>query len=343
MGRDLEQHLEHILTEVVPERGAAQDGLDVDYVAEIEARPQPPHLVRGLEQWNAGHFYEQHETLEWLWRATADPVRDAFKGIIQSGVGAYHVLQNNRRGALGKWTGAIGYLEPFAGLHPYGIAVGHLRTQIERLRQALLDDEDPDWPAFHARVRALRVHWQPKVAEPRVTALLRRFDRAWYASDSPLSVEASLEGITETEASWHLETDVPTLRQVLREIGARKMVAADRCFGEGALAPGVPTAARDAVTPPESWRKFMRWLTEAHEAVREPLGFLRDEELDEKRPILRSGTPAEGVPAGAATIRRIIENNVEHDFFDAGRIRMLRRIYECTRTDVPVVPVTAHQ
>jgi len=77
MSQRLKQHLEHILTDVVPQRGAAQAGMNEPYIKEIEARLQPAHLVRGLEQWNAGSFYEQHETLEWLWRATPDAVRDA--------------------------------------------------------------------------------------------------------------------------------------------------------------------------------------------------------------------------------------------------------------------------
>lgn len=310
MGRSLEEHLDHILEDVVPNRGAAQDGLDPEYIAEVETRPQPPHLVRGLEQWNASRFYEQHETLEWLWRATDEPVRDAIKGIIQSGVGAYHVLKDNRRGALGKWTGAIGYLEPFAGARPYGIDVRDLRRQVLDLRQHLLDTEDPDWQALHERVRRMQVQWEADIAEPAVTALLRRFDRAWQ--DSPISLEAAIEGLSEDEAEWSPASEILAIRQHLRNVGARKAVAADRCFGDGTLE--MDDAQAEA---PASWRKFGHWLVEMHEELREPVGFLEDEQLNEIREM----------PAGRFTIERIIEDNIEHDFYDAGRLAVLRALY----------------
>src|SRR5438445_13084309 len=37
--------------------------------------PAPQALLRGVEQFNAGEFFEQLETLELLWRDTAAPVR----------------------------------------------------------------------------------------------------------------------------------------------------------------------------------------------------------------------------------------------------------------------------
>lgn len=307
----LKKHLQHILSDVVPQRGAAQGGMEAGYIKEIALRTQPPHLVRGLEQWNGGRFYEQHETLEWLWRATPDAVRDALKGIIQSGVGAYHAQKGNRRGALGKWTGAIGYLKPFEGLYPYGIDTGDLRQQVLEARQALLDDEQepPDWEAHLARVNRMQIRWEVRVAEPRVTALLRRFDRAWQ--DSPLSVEANMHGVSEKEALWVPASGVRSIRHLLEHLGMAKMVATNRCFGDGRL-------QFADVTPPERWRKVLRWLTKAHEGLREPLGFLQDEQLDELRPIF----------AQSLSIEQLIEANIEHDYYHAGEINRLREVYQ---------------
>ncbi|MGH2542370.1 MAG: DUF309 domain-containing protein [Ardenticatenaceae bacterium] len=311
----LEEHLQHILADVVPERGAAQDGMDETYIREIEARVQPPHLVRGLEQWNTGRFYEQHETLEWLWRATPDPVRDMMKGIIQAGVGALHVQRRNRRGALGKWTGSIGYLEPFVDMQPYGIEVGDLRAQIAEARQALLDDtaEPPVWEAHTQRVRALRVRWEPRIAEPRVTALLRRFDRAWQ--DSSLSVEVNLEGIEEEEAEW-APAGARSIRSLIEHLGSGKEMMANRCFGDGTL-------DFAAVTPPDDWRKLRQWLVDAHERVREPLGFLQDPQLESLRPMF----------GRMISIERIIEAGIEHDFYHAGEINRTREMY--SRSSAP--------
>lgn len=305
MADRLAEHLAHILSDVVPSRGAAQGGLDAAYSREVEARAQPPLLARGLEQWNTHRFYEQHETLEWLWRATHEPVRDMLKGIIQSGVGAYHVLNGNRRGALGKWTGAIGYLEPFAALHPYGVDIGHLRAQVQEARQALLDDAEPDWAAHHARVQGFSLRWEPRPAEPRVTALLRRLDRAW--SESPLSIETNSAGVTEEEASWLPAEGMRSIRALLAHLGAGKRVTANGCFGDGQL-------GFTDVTPPDEWRVLLRWLLEAHEAIREPLGFLHDAALNEPRPMFGRVLPLE----------QLIEASIEHDFYHAGEVNLLR-------------------
>ena len=311
MSKRLKQHLQHILTHVVPQRGAAQAGMEVHYIKEIEARTQPPHLVRGLEQWNGGHFYEQHETLEWLWRATPDPVRDALKGIIQSGVGAYHVQRRNRRGALGKWTGAIGYLKPFDGRYPYGIDIAHLRQQVLAARQSLLDDEQelPNWEAHLARVDAMQIRWEMRIAQPRVTALLRRLDRAWQ--DSKLSVEANMHALTEEEANWVFPEGVRSIRDLLVDLGTTKIVSTNRCFGDRQL-------EFADLMPPQRWRKFLRWLTDAHEGLREPLGFLQDGQLDDLRPMFEQ----------TLSIEQIVEANIKHDFNHAGEIKRLREVYQ---------------
>jgi predicted metal-dependent hydrolase len=50
----------------------------------------PPQLLRqGIAQFNAGHYFECHETLEALWRSETRPVRDLYQGILQVGWIAY--------------------------------------------------------------------------------------------------------------------------------------------------------------------------------------------------------------------------------------------------------------
>ncbi len=62
--------------------------------------PPPPLLLRGIEQFNRGEFFEQHETLEELWRAEPDDVRYLYQGILQVGVGFLHLSRGNYRGAV---------------------------------------------------------------------------------------------------------------------------------------------------------------------------------------------------------------------------------------------------
>jgi predicted metal-dependent hydrolase len=56
--------------------------------------------LKGIEQFNAGEYWECHETLEALWRAEPRPVRDLYQGILQIGVAFYHLRNDNYEGAL---------------------------------------------------------------------------------------------------------------------------------------------------------------------------------------------------------------------------------------------------
>jgi uncharacterized protein len=76
---------------------------------------QPPAaLLRGIEQFNAGEFFEQHETLEILWRETSAPVRGLYHGILQVGVGLHHWRRQNYHGAAVLLEEGIERLRPFA-------------------------------------------------------------------------------------------------------------------------------------------------------------------------------------------------------------------------------------
>lgn len=76
--------------------------------------PAPPELTSGIEQFNAGEFFEQHETLELLWRDTRAPVRSLYHGILQVGVGFHHWRNGNFHGASTLLEEGIERLHQFA-------------------------------------------------------------------------------------------------------------------------------------------------------------------------------------------------------------------------------------
>src|SRR3982074_1358618 len=76
--------------------------------------PPPPRLLEGIAQFNRGEFFEQHETLELLWRAERRDVRYLYQGILQIGV-AFHPLRRlNHHGTVYMLTRGPNYLAPFA-------------------------------------------------------------------------------------------------------------------------------------------------------------------------------------------------------------------------------------
>ena len=85
-------------------------------------------LLAGIAQFNDGEYWECHETLETLWRVERDHVRYLYQGILQVGVGCYHLRRGNWRGAVNKFRSGLAYLEPSAP-SCLGVDVARLRAE----------------------------------------------------------------------------------------------------------------------------------------------------------------------------------------------------------------------
>jgi predicted metal-dependent hydrolase len=119
--------------------------------------PAPPELVKGIHEFNVGEFFDQHETIEALWRATPDEIRHLYEGILQIGVGMHHLLKNrNFHGAAVKLDHGIRLLEAFPEVC-HGINVGRLRREAAAARAHLLDLGPGGLERFD-RARIPRVH-----------------------------------------------------------------------------------------------------------------------------------------------------------------------------------------
>ena len=83
-------------------------------------------------------FFEQHETLELLWRDTAAPVRDLYHGILQIGVGFHHWRRGNFHGASVLLEEGIARLGPFApscqGIDVAGLLAEAIGAHAELIR-----------------------------------------------------------------------------------------------------------------------------------------------------------------------------------------------------------------
>ena len=74
----------------------------------------PPALFYvGLEQFNRGEYFEQHESLEAIWLADQRPLRRLYQGILKIGVGFYKLRLGNYRGTVNHINGGIAYLQRF--------------------------------------------------------------------------------------------------------------------------------------------------------------------------------------------------------------------------------------
>jgi uncharacterized protein len=102
------------------------------------AESAPAQLLKGIEEFNAGEFFEQHETLELLWRATPGEIRHLYEGILQIGVGMHHLFVNrNFHGAAVKLDHGIRLLEAFPATC-HGVDVARLIHDATAARAHLL-------------------------------------------------------------------------------------------------------------------------------------------------------------------------------------------------------------
>ena len=110
--------------------------------------PPPQQLLEGIAQFNRGEFFEQHETLELLWRAERREIRYLYQGILQIGVAFHHLRRLNHHGTVYMLTRGPRYLAPFAPQCQrvdvaalLGDAAAALR-EVERLGPACLAEFD---------------------------------------------------------------------------------------------------------------------------------------------------------------------------------------------------------
>jgi predicted metal-dependent hydrolase len=91
----------------------------------------PELVLKGIEEFNKGEFYECHEYLEEAWMQEPRRVRFLYQGILQVGVGFYHQRNGNWRGATGLIRNGTVRLKEFAPV-TLGIDVARLVQESER-------------------------------------------------------------------------------------------------------------------------------------------------------------------------------------------------------------------
>jgi predicted metal-dependent hydrolase len=95
-------------------------------------------LEEGVREFNAGFFFECHDTLEEMWSGIRGPSRDFFQGLIQVSVAFYHLTSGNLAGAESMLTRALqrfaAYPDRYCG---FDLAAHRreLQAWLERIRE----------------------------------------------------------------------------------------------------------------------------------------------------------------------------------------------------------------
>ncbi|MCX6049323.1 MAG: DUF309 domain-containing protein [Chloroflexi bacterium] len=92
----------------------------------------------GLLEFNAGHYFEQHEHLETAWRAETRPVRVMYQGILQIGLACLQIERNNWVGAVKMFRRGLPHLRPLPAICQ-GVNLAALSTVAEAIHAEILD------------------------------------------------------------------------------------------------------------------------------------------------------------------------------------------------------------
>lgn len=98
--------------------------------------PLPPLAIQGIERFNAGQYYPQHDLFEELWMQTEGPVRDLYRAILQVGVAYYQIERGNHAGALKMLLRSVQWLALLPDVCQ-GVDVKRLKTDSYHVRAAL--------------------------------------------------------------------------------------------------------------------------------------------------------------------------------------------------------------
>ena len=101
-------------------------------------------LDRGIELFNAGHYWDAHEAWEGAWMPDRKGPDSAFyKGLIQVAAGCLHYGRRNRRGAINKWRSGADYLRPYLPAHR-GVSLSPLVEAVDGFLAAMQAGGWPD-------------------------------------------------------------------------------------------------------------------------------------------------------------------------------------------------------
>ncbi len=150
VGADLTLHADELNEGLLPLIRDHARALSPEEAEQLRCRCQdelPPLAVKGVELFNRGAFFAQHDAFEEQWMAEPGPVRNLYRVILQIGVAYHHITHANHAGGVKM----LRRVEQWFALLPdacQGVDLKQLRTDAHRVRDALLAMNPKDISSF---------------------------------------------------------------------------------------------------------------------------------------------------------------------------------------------------
>jgi predicted metal-dependent hydrolase len=91
---------------------------------------------KGIEEFNSGHFFDCHETLEAVWMTFEGAERELIQGLIQISVGYFHLSRNNQVGALKLFKKGLGRIDKYPD-KTLSIGISELSQAVQKTVKSL--------------------------------------------------------------------------------------------------------------------------------------------------------------------------------------------------------------
>lgn len=150
LGAELVLHMNSVNEELLPLIRDHARALSSEEVERLDCQCRenlPPLAIEGVQLFNRGAFFAQHDAFEDQWMAEPGPVRNLYRVILQIGVAYHHITRANHAGGVKM----LRRVEQWFALLPdecQGVDLKQLRADAHRVRDALLAMNPQDIRSF---------------------------------------------------------------------------------------------------------------------------------------------------------------------------------------------------
>jgi uncharacterized protein len=126
---------------VVSESPSQETGLDA-----ITMELYPREYLQGIEDFNAGRYFDAHEVWEEIWLRSSDETKLFYQMLIQAAVGLHHYERGNARGARGMYANVVEKLSRLPAVF-MSLDVIDFSRQFKGALSELIDNNNETAPA----------------------------------------------------------------------------------------------------------------------------------------------------------------------------------------------------
>jgi predicted metal-dependent hydrolase len=101
----------------------------------------PDQVWQGIELINQQEYFAAHEVLELAWRAERGPIRQLYQGLLQAGVGYYHLYRKNLSGALKSFSHTQRNLSSWNHNAAIPIDISNILIQVDQAKNWIQNGE----------------------------------------------------------------------------------------------------------------------------------------------------------------------------------------------------------